>query len=426
MNNIFGKFSNKFLSNLFTYSFVSIWFGFPWLLYWLLTEYLLVGVFVLGFFLFFISYGTFQEIHNDEERFSKISIEANKAEIGKVRLEMQKQINIYKQNLNVSEHKEQMWRQLLKERASGFPSLFENIAIYEKQIDDYLSDYLRTKPHPAVSASELVKGEAKRRRKAEFIQKKTQSIIEYYESIAPFLLDFKEQEIDENEDALREYNDEEREDPVTNYLTKEEYRKLSSQERNQMALERYWKRPKSKWLIGRIYERYVGYIFEQQGYLVEYTGIFKGYEDLGRDLICTKGNEVVVIQCKYWSQFKTIFEKHIFQFFGTVFQYRDKNQKKNVRAIFYTTTELSELARRFASELKIELEEKFKMNNDYPCIKCNISQVDGSKIYHLPFDQQYDNVKIEINKGEFYCATIEEAERKGFRRAFRWKGSKAG
>lgn len=415
---MFERFTNKFLLNLLAYGFGSLFLGVPILIYWLLTEYLWLGVGTLAVFLFLVAYGTFKDIFEAADK-------AHKTETNQIQSEAQQQVAGAEQNFKVSEHKEQMWRQLLKERTAGFPTLFDHIASYEKLIDDHLSNYLITKPHPAVGASEVVKGEAKRRREAEFIQRKTQSIIEYYESIAPFLLDFKEQEIDENEDALREYSDEEREDPVTNYLTKEEYRKLSSQERNQMALERYWKRPKSKWLLGRIYERYVGYIYEQQGYTVEYTGIFKGYEDLGRDLICTKGKEVIVIQCKNWSQFKTIFEKHIFQFFGTVFQYRDQNQQKKVRAIFYTTTELSELARRFAHELKIDLEEKFKMVKDYPCIKCNISQVDGTKIYHLPFDQQYDNTKIEHSKGEFYCATVEEAEKKGFRRAYKWRGTSA-
>jgi hypothetical protein len=83
------------------------------------------------------------------------------------------------------------------------------------------------------------------------------------------------------------------------------------------------------------------------------------------------------------------------------------------------------LARRFAKELGIELEEKFKMDQQYPCIKCNVSGVGGAKIYHLPFDQQYDNVKIEPHKGEFYCSTVDEAEKNGFRRAYKWKGAKS-
>lgn len=414
---MFEKFTNKFFVNVLTYGFGSLFLGIPFLIYWLLTEYLWLGVIAVGLFLFVVAYFTYKDIVEESEK-------THKAEVQRITSEADSKVATAEQNLKVTEHKENMWRQLLKERTSGFPSLFSNIAHYEKLIDDELAGYLRTKSHPAVSASDVVRAEAKRRRVAEYANRTTQALIEYYENIAPFLLDFKEEIIDENEDAIREYTDEEREDPVTNYLTKEEYRKLSSVERNQMALERFWKRPKSKWLLGRIYERYVGYLYEQQGYEVEYTGIFHGYEDLGRDLICAKGNEIIVIQCKNWSQFKTIYEKHIFQFFGTVFQYRDQNPRKKVRAIFYTTTELSDLARRFARELYIELEEKSKMPRSYPCIKCNISLVDGTKIYHLPFDQQYDNTKIEVNRGEFYCETVQEAEKKGFRRAYRWRGVK--
>lgn len=53
-------------------------------------------------------------------------------------------------------------------------------------------------------------------------------------------------------------------------------------------------------------------------------------------------------------------------------------------------------------------------------IKCNIGS-NGEKIYHLPFDQQYDKTRID-KKGEFYAKTTEEAEKKGFRRAFKWHG----
>jgi hypothetical protein len=45
------------------------------------------------------------------------------------------------------------------------------------------------------------------------------------------------------------------------------------------------------------------------------------------------------------------------------------------------------------------------------------------KIYHLPFDQQYDRTKIIKSKGEFYAKTVIEAELRGFRRAHRWRGS---
>lgn len=59
----------------------------------------------------------------------------------------------------------------------------------------------------------------------------------------------------------------------------------------------------------------------------------------------------------------------------------------------------------------------------YPGIKCNISVRTGERIYHLPFDQQYDTAKIGNVKGEFYAMTVAEAEKENFRRAFKWNGN---
>ena len=325
------------------------------------------------------------------------------------------------------EEKEKGVYQLAKERQIGFPWLAKAYTDFFEIQDRNIIDFLAYKKHSALSSSLVVKEQARLRREALRDKKIAQYLVEYYENIAPFLLDLKE-EVDiateQERELQKEYSEEELQDEATHYLTKEEFRKLPSVQRNQMALDRFWKRPKSKWLIGRLYERYVGYLYEKDDYDVEYIGIFKGFEDLGRDLICKKGNDFIVIQCKNWSEFKTIFEKHVFQFFGTVFQYKDENKDKNVKAIFYTSTKLSDLARRFSKELNIELKENFKFDKQYPAIKCNVSRIDGTKIYHLPFDQQYDNVKIEMNRREFYCQTVAEAEGQGFRRAFRYKGGK--
>jgi len=53
-------------------------------------------------------------------------------------------------------------------------------------------------------------------------------------------------------------------------------------------------------------------------------------------------------------------------------------------------------------------------------IKCNISSKNKEKIFHLPFDQQYDRINIDISKGEKYVSTVKEAEDLGFRKAKRW------
>lgn len=328
-------------------------------------------------------------------------------------------------NETLARKDEALWKQTLLEKNAGFKTLAAYIGEYEKLKDESISSNLRYKSHPALKAAEVVKQETRKRRKAELERKITQAQIEMYEEYAPFLIELKD-DIPDIEDVsiFQAYSAAEQEDAVINYVTKEEYRKLSTAEKNQLALDRFWQRPKSKWLMGKLYERYVGYLYEQQGYDVEYFGIAEKYEDMGRDLICRKGNEMLVVQCKNWAHFRTIYEKHIFQLFGSVFEFKRHHPTQNVRAVFHTSTQLSELAREIAGVLGIELFEQHKLDKGYPCIKCNINTQTNEKIYHLPFDQRYDDTKID-RVGEGYLATIAEAEAAGFRRAFRWHAPSA-
>ena len=158
------------------------------------------------------------------------------------------------------------------------------------------------------------------------------------------------------------------------------------------------------------------------GWIVDYFGISEGLSDLGRDLICHKDMTTLIIQCKNWSKSKSIYEKHIFQLFGTKYEYVKKHSPfEDVIGVFYTSTTLSYLARSFAKEFNIELHENFELKR-FPIIKCNIGR-EGEKIYHLPFDQQYYRTKIIPKDGDFYCSSVAEAEAKGFRRAYRWHGN---
>lgn len=213
-------------------------------------------------------------------------------------------------------------------------------------------------------------------------------------------------------------------DKTKDYLSKDEYQALSTAERNQLALDRYKaSRNKTKWQIGRDYELYIGHLLSQKGYLVDYFGSYMGFEDLGRDLIAKKDNKVIIVQCKYWSAQKTIHEKHILQLYGTMVSYCFENNinQNNVGGILCTNIKLSDTAKKMADYLKVKYQEEIAMG-DYPCIKCNIGHDDylDRKIYHLPFDQQYDYTKIS-KPGEFFALTVEEAEKAGFRRAMRWK-----
>ncbi len=213
-------------------------------------------------------------------------------------------------------------------------------------------------------------------------------------------------------------------DATKDYLSKEEWNSLSVSERNQLALDRYVaSHQKSKWQIGRDYELYVGYVYSKQGFRVDYFGSYNKLEDLGRDLIVTRGNETAIVQCKYWSQEKLIHEKHIAQLYGTTISYCCENDLPlgSVSSVLVTNIELSDTAKKMADYLNVKYKENFALK-DFPRIKCNIGHdEDGNvtHIYHLPMDQQYDIVKIET-PGEFFALTVAEAEAAGFRRAYKW------
>ncbi len=120
----------------------------------------------------------------------------------------------------------------------------------------------------------------------------------------------------------------------------------------------------------------------------------------------------------YLQKFKAIIHENVIcQLFGTAVEYKIKNKDKGdckVVPMFITTTEMSPTATEFANRLGVVV---LKIPiGDYPMIKCNINN--GERIYHLPFDQQYHRTRIN-NEGEFYAMTVEEATRKGFRRAMR-------
>lgn len=336
---------------------------------------------------------------------------------------------------NKKEYEKKAIEILSKEKSSGFPWLAKAYAdfFYLQELEE--ANYLENKSHPALVSAEKVREIAHERRIIEKKLRFAQGIINYYQDLFPFLEEFLG-DIDEEilkkvlsrniEEPIKEA-DEIGIDPVRIYLSsfsEEEYQKLSSAERNQLALDRYWSRPKSKWQIGRDYERYIGYKYEINGYSVYYQGILEGFDDLGRDLICKKGEETIIVQCKRWSQYKIIHEKHVNQLYGTFIKYKIDYPNEKVNAILCTTTKLSDRAKEFAKYLSIGIAEEFQFSEKYPSIKCNISRRNRDKIYHLPFDQQYDRTIIEEERNECYIDTVEKAENLGYRRAWRWRGQK--
>ena len=306
------------------------------------------------------------------------------------------------------------------------------VAEADKTLDDAIAAQLQDKKRPAYKAAEEVAQARSERRvvkeRAKFLEYQLRSYKEYF----PFLDEYEDLILDEavslsttseNLEALEDA------DPVLKFVPKAEYDRLPSAERNQIALQRYLSGGLSPVAIGRLYERFVGHLYEKDGWGVEYHGIVKGLEDLGRDLICTRVDEVHVVQVKCWSKVKQIHEKHIFQLFGTTQLFLMASGKGDlftprVTPRFVTTTSLSPVAKQAAEWLKIEVQENLALDKTFPMIKCNINQSTEERIYHLPFDQQYDRTKIISRLGERYVATATQAEKLGFRRAFRFTGAR--
>ncbi|MBQ2948358.1 MAG: restriction endonuclease [Clostridia bacterium] len=309
------------------------------------------------------------------------------------------------------------------------PWLSEMYADRLHAMDMDLTSYLVHKDRPAFKAAEITRKIASEKRAAIKQLKLLQYQLRVYESVAPWLEDFKDVDSETIASCIAG-NDasapESEYDTVKRWLSKDEYENLSSAAKYQLALDRYKRSQKSRWEIGRDYERYIGYLYEIRGRSVEYFGANKGLEDMGRDLIVHQDdtdNDAfdAVIQCKYWNENRTIHEKHIFQLYGTSIMYCIEHKINRVAKIFISTAPLSETAKQAADMLGIDVV-SIPYQKDYPCIKCNINSSTGQKIYHLPFDQQYDHVRINLELGELYVKTVAEAESLGFRRAKRWTG----
>jgi len=321
---------------------------------------------------------------------------------------------------------------LSKEKALGFPWLANAYSDFYKLIELEAATELETKKHPAKRAAERVKTIAAEKAGLRRENRILRELHRYYESLFPWLIDFKGEDLDAlicqayEPKSAQDTENEDARDPALEWVTVAESSSLSRAEMFQRALDRYWKRKKTPWQVGRDYERYVGYLHEREGFRVDYHGSVYGLEDLGRDLICIKSGDARIIQCKCWSSEKVIHEKHICQLVGTAIAYQKESSdgclfgEAAVSAWLYTSAKLSETAERFAKMLNVQIVQAFPLDK-YPLIKCNVSQRNGEKIYHLPFDQQYDRTLIEYGD-ECYVETVNEAEALGFRRAFRWKG----
>lgn len=293
----------------------------------------------------------------------------------------------------------------------------------EANSDRGLQNYLRYKKRPAPTASENVKEIAAEKRawmqQAKVYEYQIKQLEEYF----PILAEYRDAILEEMVpgSANLKLDSIDSVDPVLAYLSKNEWDKLGTAEREQLALERYLERPaKSSWDAGLRYERYLGYLYEKSGWAVDYVGAIKGLEDFGRDLICRKGKEVCVVQAKRWNRDRSVIHmKHVVQLFGTCVLLKAEESLKAVpKPILISTAEFASDARSVADILGVALDVK-ALDPNYPTIKVHASRV-GEALYHLPYDQQYDRIKMRLEAGDCYVNTVSEAHKLNARRAMKF------
>lgn len=283
-------------------------------------------------------------------------------------------------------------------------------------LDEKLAKYYLTKQRPNPKAAEDIRN----------LRKENKAYLQRIMELEYLISERWPEDIDTSEKEEFECLDDD-EDRVKAFISPSDYG-LSESERNQKALNNYLRKKHTKSHVGKMYERYIGYLYERKGYDVEYRGIEMGKLDGGIDLVCRRKGETIVVQCKNWSGTKVIHENYICQLYGAT-RFFDKMrsgwinkngtlvevERKSI-PVFVTSTNLDEQAANVANKLGI-IVDTIPLDKSYPIIKCNINS-HGEKIYHLPIDQMYDKTKI-FKTDECWAYTVEEAVNNGFRRAKR-------
>lgn len=433
MNKYISNFLFNFIVGSSTIFFTGLFIA-PYLIYkfWIKPHvdyfpicYILYGVLLFCYTVFCIAYTVYdakiENMHkelSEKENRIKVSQEAAN-QLERQAAETVKRVNMSEQRLL---YMYSDFKRLIAETEQTYPWLATQVADFLYINDEAEAERLRNKSRPALKAADSLSKIAKEKRQIQLQCKMQEYQLNYYETIFPWLEEFKQCDPKESAAIIAENPTDSKDEYeiLKNWLSPQEYQQLSTIEKYQLALDRYKRRKKTDWAIGIEYERFIGYFYESQGFHVTYQGALKGKMDMGIDVIASLGDQVCIVQCKRWAKEKTIHEKHIFQLYGSTILYQIEHPNINARALLVTTTCLSDVAKKCCEYLKVGYYENYALI-DYPVIKCNVSR-DKQKIYHLPFDQQYDRVCIDYSMGDFYASTVAEAESKGFRRAFRWKG----
>ena len=167
-------------------------------------------------------------------------------------------------------------KRLLEEKSRAMPWLAALIADLSYIQDERDAQRLEFKKHPAKAAADAVRAHAQEKKVLRIEKRLVDYRLALMESLFPWLRDIWFRDAEQIAEAKASEAGDSSEDPVSKYLTPDEWSKLSVTDRNQRALERYKMRAKSDWEIGRDFERFIGHKFDSKGYDVVYHGAIKG------------------------------------------------------------------------------------------------------------------------------------------------------
>jgi hypothetical protein len=130
-------------------------------------------------------------------------------------------------------------------------------ADYETGIAEARAEILEAKSRPAHAAAEEVRERGRKLAALRRESKYARWLLELYEWHFPWLADLRDDgSLGELIEGDTDASGDEEADPVTVWVTKAEVSRLSTVERNQLALDRYLRGRQSPWQIGRDYEQY--------------------------------------------------------------------------------------------------------------------------------------------------------------------------
>jgi HJR/Mrr/RecB family endonuclease len=131
-------------------------------------------------------------------------------------------------------------------------------------------------------------------------------------------------------------------------------KKITFEENRKERFKNHLKTASNK---GKEFEEFVAGHFKLDGYEIRLNGIKEGKKDKGIDIICTKDEELILIQCKNWkedSKYKINHEK-LKAFVGCCTEYVNENKlfDKNIKLKFITSNYiLDESGKKFLQESK--------------------------------------------------------------------------